>query len=134
VETFFLNISPDPAVIELAAAENATSSKNIGQMKTILEKIVQNSKVQESLELAKDIQKNLVRSLRQDLPGIKDLGVKGGPFWVLIGGEMPSVLVEISHLSNPKEEAKLKTAKYRQLAAQGIFDGIMEYVHSLSKG
>jgi N-acetylmuramoyl-L-alanine amidase len=134
VETFFLNINPDPAVIELAAAENATSTKNIGQMKTILEKIVQNSKVQESLELAKDIQKNLVRSLRQDLPGIKDLGVKGGPFWVLIGGEMPSVLVEISHLSNAKEEAKLKTAKYRQLAAQGIFDGIMEYVHSLGKG
>jgi N-acetylmuramoyl-L-alanine amidase len=134
VETFFLNINPDPAVIELAAAENATSTKNIGQMKTILEKIVQNSKVQESLELAKDIQKNLVRSLRQDLPGIKDLGVKGGPFWVLIGGEMPSVLVEISHLSNAKEEAKLKTAKYRLLAAQGIFDGIMEYVHSLGKG
>ena len=134
VETFFLNINPDPAVIELAAAENATSTKNIGQMKSILEKIIQNSKVQESLELAKDIQKNLVRRLRQDLPAIKDLGVKGGPFWVLIGGEMPSVLVEISHLSNPKEEAKLKTAKYRQLAAQGIFDGIMEYVHSLGKG
>jgi N-acetylmuramoyl-L-alanine amidase len=134
VETFFLNISPDQAVIELAAAENATSTKNIGDMKEILKKIVQNSKVQESLELAKDIQKNLVRSLRQDLPSIKDLGVKGGPFWVLIGGEMPSVLVEISHLSNAKEESKLKTAKYRQLAAQGIFDGIMEYVHSLGKG
>jgi len=62
------------------------------------------------------------------------LGVKGGPFWVLIGGEMPSVLVEISHLSNAKEEAKLKTAKYRDLAAQGIYDGIMEYIHSLGKG
>ncbi len=47
---------------------------------------------------------------------------------------MPSVLVEISHLSNAKEEAKLKTAKYRELAAQGIYDGIMEYIHSLGKG
>ena len=134
VETFFLNISPDPSVIELAAQENATSSKNIGEMKTILEKIVQNSKVQESYDLALDIQKNLVKALGRELPGIRDLGVKGGPFWVLIGGEMPSVLVEISHLSNAKEEAKLKTAKYRDLAAQGIFDGIMEYVHSLGKG
>jgi len=62
------------------------------------------------------------------------LGVWGGPFWVLIGGEMPSVLVEVSHLSNAKEEAKLKTPKYRNLAAQGIYDGIMEYVRSLGKG
>jgi N-acetylmuramoyl-L-alanine amidase len=134
VETFFLNINPDPAVIELAAAENATSTKNIGEMKSILEKIVKNSKIQESLALAQAVQKNLVKALAQDLPGIRDLGVKGGPFWVLIGGEMPSVLVEVSHLSNAKEEAKLKTKKYRDLAAQGIFDGIMEYVRSLGKG
>ena len=134
VETFFLNISPDPSVIELAAAENATSTKNIGEMKTVLLKIVQNSKIQESRDLAEFIQKNLIKSLSSDLPAIKDLGVKGGPFWVLIGGEMPSVLVEISHLSNAKEEAKLKTKKYRELAAQGIYDGIMEYIRSLGKG
>jgi N-acetylmuramoyl-L-alanine amidase len=134
VETFFLNVSPDPTVIELAAEENATSTKNIGEMKSILEKIVKNSKIQESLALAQAIQKNLVKSLAQDLPSIQDLGVKGGPFWVLIGGEMPSVLVEVSHLSNAKEETKLKTPKYRNLAAQGIYDGIMEYVRSLGKG
>ena len=134
VETFYLNVSPDPSVIELAAAENATSTKNIGQMKTILEQIVRNSKVQESIDLAEKIQRNLVRSLSKELPGVKSLGVKGGPFWVLIGGEMPSVLVEISHLSNAREEAKLKTAKYRELAARGIYEGIMEYVRSLGKG
>ncbi|MEN6561741.1 MAG: N-acetylmuramoyl-L-alanine amidase [Acidobacteriota bacterium] len=134
VETFFLNVSPDPSVIELAAAENATSTKNIGEMRSILQKIMQNSKVKESLGLASAIQKNLVRDLGKDLPGIKDLGVKGAPFWVLIGGEMPSILVEVAHLSNPKEEAKLRTQKFRDLAAQGIFDGIMEYVHSLGKG
>ena len=134
VETFFLNISPDPSVIALAAAENATSSKSIGDMKSVLLKIVQNSKIQESRDLAEKIQKNLVKSLSADLPAIKDLGVKGGPFWVLIGGEMPSVLVEVSHLSNAKEEAKLKTKKYRELAAQGIYNGIMEYIRSLGKG
>jgi len=134
VETFFLNISPDPSVIELAAVENATSTKNVGQMRSILEKIVQNSKIQESKKLAEAIQTNLVKSLSRDLPGIPNLGVKGGPFWVLIGGEMPSVLVEISHLSNAREEAKLKTKTYRDLAAQGIYDGIMEYIHSLGKG
>ena len=134
VETFFLNISPDLSVIELAASENATSTKNIGEMKTVLQRIVRNSKIQESRDLAEFIQQSLVRALSRDLPSIKNLGVKGGPFWVLIGGEMPSVLVEISHLSNAKEEAKLKTKKYRELAAQGIYDGIMEYIRSLGKG
>ena len=134
VETFYLNISPDPEVNRLAALENATSTKNIGEMKGIIQKIVQNSKIQESRDLADKIQRNLVKSLAKDLPGIQSLGVKGGPFWVLIGGEMPSVLVEISHLSNAREEEKLKTRKYRELAAQGIYDGIMEYIRSLGKG
>ena len=132
VETFFLNVSPNPSVVELAAAENATSTKNIGEMKSILQKIVQNSKVQESRELAEMIQRNLVKALSQDLPSIKNLGVKGGPFWVLIGGEMPSVLVEISHLSNAREEAKLRTKKYQELAAQGIYDGIVG-IHPFSR-
>ncbi|OGD16132.1 MAG: hypothetical protein A2W20_06470 [Candidatus Aminicenantes bacterium RBG_16_66_30] len=109
-------------------------TKNIGEMKTILEKIVQNSKIKESRSLAEAVQRNLVRTLSQDPPACPNLGVKGGPFWVLIGGEMPSILVEISHLSNSKEEAKLKTKKYRDLAAQGIYGGIMEYIRSLGKG
>lgn len=134
VETFYLNFSPDPAVVELAARENATSTKNMGQMKDIILKIAQNSRVDESRELAARIQKNLLRVLSADNRGIKDLGVKGAPFWVLIGSEMPSILVEISHLSNPGEEARLKTARYRQLAVQGIYDGIMDYVRSLGKG
>jgi N-acetylmuramoyl-L-alanine amidase len=134
VETFFLNFSPDPAVVELAARENATSSKNIGQMKDIIQKIAQNSKIDESKDLAEKIQRNLLQSLSAANPRIKDLGVRGAPFWVLIGSEMPSVLVEISHLSNAGEEAKLKTAKYRELAVQGIYNGIMEYIRSLGKG
>ena len=134
VETFFLNFSPDPGVVELAARENATSSKNMGQMKDIIQKIAQNSRVDESRDLAARIQKGLLRSLATANPGIKDLGVKGAPFWVLIGSEMPSVLVEISHLSNPGEEARLKTESYRALAVRGIYDGIMDYVRSLGKG
>lgn len=134
VETFFLNFSPDPAVVELAARENATSSKNIGQMKDIILKIAQNSKIDESRNLAERIQKNLLQSLAVANPKIKDLGVRGAPFYVLVGSEMPSVLVEISHLSNPSEEARLKTTRYRELAVQGIYNGIMEYIRSLGKG
>jgi N-acetylmuramoyl-L-alanine amidase len=134
VETFFLNFSPDPAVVELAAQENATSTKNMGQMKDIIQKIARNSKVDESRDLAERIQKNLLQALSMANPKIKDLGVRGAPFWVLIGSEMPSVLVEISHLSNAGEETRLKSAKYRDLAVQGIYNGIMEYIRSLGKG
>lgn len=134
VETFFLNFSPDPAVVELAAQENATSTKNLGQMKDIILKIAKNSKVDESRDLAERIQKNLLLALSAANPKIKDLGVRGAPFWVLIGSEMPSVLVEISHLSNAAEEARLKTARYRELAVLGIYNGIMDYIRSLGKG
>ncbi|HEA64686.1 MAG TPA: N-acetylmuramoyl-L-alanine amidase [Candidatus Aminicenantes bacterium] len=134
IETFYLNFSQDPSVIETAARENATSTKNISAMKDIIEKIVQNSKIVESKELAESIQNSLVKNLSQKYSNVKSLGVKGGPFWVLIGGEMPSVLVEISHLSNPTEEKRLKNPQYRQRVAQGIYEGIKEYVNSLGKG
>jgi len=130
----FLNFSTDSSVMATAARENATSTKNISQMKDIIQKIARNSKIQESKELSQRIQKNLIASLNKSYAGVKDLGVKGGPFWVLIGGEMPSILVEVSHLSNQKEEARLKTSQYRQKIAQGIFDGITEYINSLGKG
>jgi N-acetylmuramoyl-L-alanine amidase len=134
VQTFFLNFSSDPSVTAIAAKENATSTKNIGEMKEILTKITRNSKIIESKELATKIQKNLIRTLSAEYKHVKDLGVKGGPFWVLIGGEMPSVLVEISHLSNSREAERLKSPKYRRLVAQGIFNGIKDYVESLGKG
>ncbi|NIM58513.1 MAG: AMIN domain-containing protein [Candidatus Aminicenantes bacterium] len=134
IESFYLNFSQDPSVIETAARENATSTKNISKMKDIIEKIARNSKIVESKELAEKIQNSLVKSLSQKYSEVRSLGVKGGPFWVLIGGEMPSVLVEISHLSNPTEEKRLQSNQYRQLVAQGIYEGIVEYVNSLGKG
>jgi N-acetylmuramoyl-L-alanine amidase len=134
VETFYLNFSRDPSVIETAALENATSTKNLSEMRSILEKIAKNSKVLESKELADNIQKNLVHTLQKQYKDVKDLGFKGGPFWVLIGVDTPSILVEVSYLSNAKEEIRLKDAQYRQNIAQGIYSGIKEYINSLGKG
>jgi N-acetylmuramoyl-L-alanine amidase len=134
VQTFFLNFSPDEQVVEIAASENATSTRTMGQMKSTLTKIVRNSKILESRDLADKIQKNLVKSLSQHYSGVENLGVRGGPFWVLIGGEMPSVLVEISHLSNATEEERLRSPAYRKQVAQGIYDGIVDYMKALGKG
>jgi len=132
--TFFLNFSTDPSVNATAARENATSTKSIGDMKEIITKIAQNSKIKESKALAEDIQKCLTSNLEKSYKYTRDLGVKGGPFWVLIGGEMPSVLVETMHLSNSREESLLRSAEYRQQIAEGIYQGILQYIHSLGKG
>ncbi len=134
IEAYYLNFSPDPAVNETAARENATSAKNISQMKDIIQAIVRNSKIQESKELAEKIHGGLLKALSAKYGPTNSLGVKGGPFWVLIGGEMPSMLVEISHLSNAQEEVRLKTPAYRAVVVQGIYEGIMEYIRSLGKG
>jgi N-acetylmuramoyl-L-alanine amidase len=134
VQAFYLNFSPDPQVNEIAAMENATSTKRIGEMQDTLKKIVQNSKILESRDLAYKIHGNLIKSLSQHYAEVESLGVRGGPFWVLIGGEMPSVLVEISHLSNAQEEERLKSLSYRKQVAQGIYEGILEYMRSLGKG
>ncbi len=134
VETFYLNFSPDPEVNATAARENATSTRNISQMKDIIQKIVQNSKVLESRDLAERIHTSLLAALSDKGRPMKSLRVKGGPFWVLIGGEMPSVLVEVSHLSNAREEGLLKTAAWKTRIVRGLTDGIMSYVQSLGKG
>jgi N-acetylmuramoyl-L-alanine amidase len=134
IETFYLNLSTDPRVIELAARENFTTTKTIGEMDKIIQKIVQNNKIIESRDLAQRIQANLVRFLGRQYPDVKDLGTKPGPFWTLIGCGMPSVLIEVSHISNPMEAQRLKSEAYRQQIARGIYEGLLAYVQSLGKG
>jgi N-acetylmuramoyl-L-alanine amidase len=113
VQSFYLNFSTDPSVLETAAKENATSTKNISEMMDIIRKIARNTKIEESKEFALKIHKSLVKCLSQKYNKVKDMGVRGAPLWVLIGGKMPSVLIEVSHLSNPTEESRLKTPQYR---------------------
>ena len=135
IETFYLNFSSDPRVNETAARENATTTKTMVEMDKILLKIVQNSKIIESRDLAQKIQGNLVRTLGRQYPDVKDLGTKGGPFWTLIGcPTIPSVLVEVSHISNAMEAQRLKSEVYRQQIARGIYEGLLAYVQSLGKG
>ena len=133
VETFYLNFSPDPQVNEIAARENATSTKTLSEMQATIKKIVQNSNILESRDLAEKIQANLVKCLSRNYGAVENLGAKGGPFWVLIGSEMPSVLVEIAHLSNAQEEERLRSSSFRKQVAQGIYEGIIDYIRSLGK-
>ncbi len=134
IETYFLSITTDPWAIQVAAQENAVSTKSIGEMKSIIEQILKNAKISESKVLSSMIQEHLVKNLKMKYNEICDLGVKKAPFYVLVGAQMPSVLAEVSFLSNSDEGKRLKTPPYRQAIALGLFEGIMAYIKSLGKG
>lgn len=134
VETFYLNFATDPEAERVAAFENETSSKTISQLKDILQKIVLNEKIRESKTLALYIQNGLVQELKKFYKMKKDMGVRGAPFFVLIGAEMPAILVETSFLSNPEEAKLLSTSIYRARIAHGIYTGIKKFVKFLEEG
>ena len=128
VETYFLNFALDEEAMRVAAMENAIGNKRIGDIRSILTRIMKNTKVEESRRLATFVQKGLVTSLKKRYSGVKDLGVKQAPFFVLIGARMPSILAEISFISNKREERRLRSPKYLEAIAKGIADGIEEYI------
>ena len=127
VETYFLNFALDEDAMRVAARENSTSEKRIGELKNILNEIMKNTKVNESSRLASDIQNAVVKNLRKKYGTVADLGVKQAPFFVLIGARMPSVLVETSFISNPTEERRLKSDRYLDRIADGIVQGVLTY-------
>jgi N-acetylmuramoyl-L-alanine amidase len=128
VETYFLNFALDKEAMRVAARENATSTKRIGDLKHILNDIMKNTKVDESARLASYVQREVVRNLRKKYNNVKSKGVKQAPFFVLIGARMPSVLVEVSFISNRKEEGRLKNDRYLDHVAEGIVNGIKSYI------
>lgn len=131
IETYFLNLATDKEAMELAAMENATSKKKISDLQLILNDLMRNSKISESSRLARAVQDSLVKSLKNKYHDVKNLGVKQAPFYVLIGAQMPSILVETSFVSNKMEEKRLKSAAYRQKIAEGIALGIKKYIEQV---
>lgn len=128
VETFFLNFTSSREALETASRENAASERSIHELQDLVKKIMLRDKVDESRELAQHIQ----RAMSGRKGAGTDRGVKQAPFIVLIGADMPSILAEISFISNPQEERQIKTPAYRQAIADALFDGVRSYAESLS--
>ena len=103
IETFYLNLATDDDAILVAARENATSTKNISDLHSILSDLMQNAKINESSRLATFVQESLYFNLNGAYDHIRNNGVKQAPFYVLLGAQMPAVLVETSFISNPRE-------------------------------
>lgn len=131
VETYFLNLATDKEAMELAALENSTSTKKISDLQLILSDLMRNSKISESSRLARAVQDSLVKRLKSKYRQVKNLGVKQAPFYVLIGAQMPSILIETSFVSHRMEEKRLNSAAYRQKIAEGIAAGIKKYIEQV---
>ena len=131
VETYYLNFTSSPEALEVAARENAASDKSIHELQDLVKKIALKEKIEESREFASDIQQSLHSGLAAKSPGIRDRGVKKAPFVVLIGANMPSILAEISFISNPGDEKRLRGPDYRQRIAESLYRGISRYVNGL---
>ncbi|MGD8366062.1 MAG: N-acetylmuramoyl-L-alanine amidase [Desulfobacterales bacterium] len=128
IETYFLNLATDNESIMVAATENATSEKNISDLQTILLDLMQNAKINESSRLATHVQKEIYGRLKSRYSLIRDKGVKQAPFYVLLGAQMPAVLVETSFISNARECKRLVSPDYQEQLCRGIVDGIRSYI------
>ena len=132
VETYYLNFTSDPDALDTAARENAVSSHSVHQLSDLVRKIALKDKIDESREFAADVDAGLYAGLKKGNPGMKDRGVKKAPFVVLIGAQMPSILAEISFLTNPDDAEQLQEGSYRQRIAESLDAGVERYLRGLS--
>jgi N-acetylmuramoyl-L-alanine amidase len=131
IETYFLNFATNQTAAAVAARENSGSGQAMGALPDFVKAIALNNKLDESKDFATLVQRSMLEQLRGPNKTIKDLGVKQAPFVVLIGASMPSVLAEISFLTNPQELRLLKSNAYRQRIAEALSSAIAKYQKSL---
>jgi N-acetylmuramoyl-L-alanine amidase len=131
ISTYILNVATDAEAARLAAFENSVSAKRISDLEKILNDLMLNSKINESSRLADAVQQGLIKGLPRRYSKIKDLGVKQAPFYVLIGAQMPSIMVEISFITNRLEEKRLVSSAYQNAVAEAILSGIQSYIRQI---
>ncbi len=132
IETYYLNLKGSAEAMEVAARENATDDQGIHELQDLVKQIARTEKIDESKEFAEDVQDSLSKRIQKTAKIVKNRGVRKAPFVVLIGADMPSILTEISFLSNPADEKMLKQPEHRQRVAEGIYQGVASYLQSLN--
>ncbi len=132
IETYYLNFATSAESMEVASRENANSNESLHDLQDLIQKIARNEKIEESKELANDIQDTLTARMQLVSHAERNRGVKKAPFVVLIGANMPSVLSEISFVSNPGDEKLLRKPDQRQRIADGLYRGVATYLDNLN--
>ena len=130
IETYFLGTTNNDRALETAARENGELVQSVkdDQVQEILASLITTTKINDSSRLAGTVQENLIKSTRKKFRELKNLGVKEGPFYVLHGADMPSILVEVGFLTNQKESQMLSKPDYLYRLASSIAEGIYKYL------
>lgn len=126
-ETYYLDLAADPEAARVAALENAQSDHSLGDMQKVLADVMLNARVQESRKLARQVQQMALFRLQKRTFRVRDNGVKSAPFHVLLGAQMPAVLVELGYCTHADEARNLKNPKYRLALAEGLAEGVLAY-------
>ena len=132
VEVYYLNFTSDPTALDVAARENAVSGSSVHQLSDLVKKITLKDKIAESREFAADVDASLYAGLAKGNEGLKNRGTKKAPFVVLIGANMPSILAEISFVTNGKDAAQLREPDYRERVAESLYSGVARYEAGLA--
>jgi N-acetylmuramoyl-L-alanine amidase len=132
VEVYYLNFTSDPEAMEVASRENAVSTQSVHQLSDLVKKIALKDKIDESRELAEDVDQSLYSGLTKGNEGLKNRGVKKAPFVVLIGANMPSILAEISFVTNPTDADELRRPEYRERVAESLYAGVARYAKAIN--
>ncbi|WP_258238527.1 N-acetylmuramoyl-L-alanine amidase family protein [Arcobacter sp. CECT 8986] len=128
VETFFLSPARSARAKRVAAKENSSDirSMSLATKKSFLT-VLNQSKITASNKLAIDVQQNMLYQLNKHYKSVEDGGVREGPFWVLVGAQMPSILIEVGYISHPMESRRLYNKRYQKTLAEGIANGVDSY-------
>ncbi len=129
IETYYFGPSTDEKTLRLAEQENVGSEYGLSDFRDVVERLSTNMKLQESKQFAESIQATLFLNSRRHSEDIKNRGVKRAPFAVLLGLDVPSVLTEVSCLSNPEEERELNSEIHRENIAGYLAAGIFNYLN-----
>jgi N-acetylmuramoyl-L-alanine amidase len=132
IETYYLNLAKTEKAARVAARENNTSLEKVSLLQAILFDLMANYKLNDSARLADEVQKALCKKVTRHYPETKNLGVKQGPFYVLVGATMPSILVETAFISNQHEVTLLNDPEFQDTTASGIIDGVKAYIAHLN--
>ena len=134
LETFYLNLATSDDAAEVAARENASTGKvRFSDVPKLLKQIMNHTYVEESRELATTTQAAIARSILGREKHPLNRGVKTAGFHVLLGAQMPAVLVEVGFVSNREEARQLRSSSHRTKLASAVADGITRYAEMLGQ-
>ncbi len=128
IETYYLSPGRSERAMRVAALENSEDMSEMGAYgKLSFLNVLNSEKIIASNKLAIDIQKGVLNNLRKQYPNVKDNGAREAPFWVLVGAQMPAILLETGYISNPEESSRISDPKYQKWMVEGMVDGVKHY-------